>query len=248
MMIRTLGFRRHFIFKHPLFRKAETASGVEWRKSVYYLWWEFLCRHEGYKRTCELGGKGKFAKIYADFGDVHTGDFKKWWTTADRGAKLFAEPALPMDVVSLKLDDLDSIKESWNDQALLIIAVPLMLRKRLIQRRIDDLLRKHHKRKRGQREIKESRALYSIRTQFSFRSLELALSIYDYRKKHPDKKLWEIAQELQFTTSLKSDEIGKRGHQGAVDKRNTMGVAVARKLKMAEKLIAGVGRGEFPVL
>src|ERR1700676_4105430 len=98
-MIRTLSFRRHFLFKHPLFRKPHTALGIEWRKSVYYLWWEFLRRHEGYRKTCEQGGNGQYARLYADFGDIHASDFKGWWRTGDRGASLFAEPPLPMDVV-----------------------------------------------------------------------------------------------------------------------------------------------------
>ena len=58
-------FRRHFAFKHPLFRQEQSTSGVQWDNSVYYLWWEFLRRHDGYKETCENGGKGKYAKLYA---------------------------------------------------------------------------------------------------------------------------------------------------------------------------------------
>ena len=38
--------RRHFSSKHPLFRASESDTGVKWQDSVYYLWWEFLRRHE----------------------------------------------------------------------------------------------------------------------------------------------------------------------------------------------------------
>ena len=48
------------------FRAAEP-----WQCSVYYFWWEYLRRNIGYKRCCEQGGKGKYALLYSDFGNVH---------------------------------------------------------------------------------------------------------------------------------------------------------------------------------
>ncbi len=51
----------------------------EWKGTVYYQWWDYLRAHDGYKETCEAGGKGKFADLYEDFGDIHTMDFPKWW-------------------------------------------------------------------------------------------------------------------------------------------------------------------------
>jgi hypothetical protein len=63
-------------------------------------WWEFLCRHEGYKDCCARGGAGRYKKLYAHFGDVHayeTKDFWSWWTEKldndwKRSEFLFAEP------------------------------------------------------------------------------------------------------------------------------------------------------------
>ena len=97
----TSTFPRHFAFAHPLFRQKQSTSGVRWDNSVYYLWWEFLRRHDGYKKTCENGGNGKYAELYADFGNVHEGTFKEWWTKDGRGARLFAEPPLPNSVAAL---------------------------------------------------------------------------------------------------------------------------------------------------
>lgn len=249
-MIRT----RHFTFKHPLFRKVEspargkvkTTPGVEWRQSIYYLWWEFLRRHDGYKETCENKERGKFAKLYADFGDVHASDFKTWWTKGDRGARLFAEPAALTGVERLEKDDLEFLQKEWDDNAVLVIAVPLSFGKRFIEKRIVSLLKQYHKRKRGQRTIKESRALYRIANQFNEHSLEVALRVYDLKKSNPKMKLWEIAQQLKFTTTLDPDEIGKRGQRGAVAKKAVMSVAASRKLKLAESIIDGVGKGIFP--
>ena len=127
---------RHFPFAHPLFRQEQSTSGVRWNNSVYYLWWEFLRRHEGYKETCENGGKGKYEKLYADFGNVHEGTFREWWTKDDRGARLFAEPPLPNNVVALTPKELDALPEDWDAGSLLVVAIPLSLRKRFIQQKL----------------------------------------------------------------------------------------------------------------
>src|SRR5262249_33685606 len=105
-------FQRHFTSKHPLFKSRRSVAGEWWEDSIYYLWWEFLRRHEGYKKTCDNGGKGKFAKLYADFGNVHDVSFKDWWMKEDRGAELFAEPFLPMNVVALSPEQVNEISEA----------------------------------------------------------------------------------------------------------------------------------------
>ena len=241
-------WHRHFTFKHPLFRKAKTASGINWQKSVYYLWWEFLRRHEGYRETCKNKGKGKYAKLYADFGDVHASDFKTWWNKEGRGARLFAEPAVPITVERLTKGDLEFLKTDWDDQAVLLIAVPLSFGKRFIQTLFSKLLKQEHPRRRGQRTMKQSRALYPIISQFNMHSLQFALDVYDLKKSNPKLKLWEIAQQLRFTSTLNSNEFGKRGQMAAeaIGKKNTMGVAVRRKLDIAASVIEGVGKGIFP--
>lgn len=51
----------------------------DWKCSVYYYWWEYLRRHDGYRETCRLQGKGEYAELYRWFGDVHTVAFHDWW-------------------------------------------------------------------------------------------------------------------------------------------------------------------------
>ena len=58
----------------PPFKGAET-----WKCSLYYFWYEYLRRHDGYRKTCLSNGKGKYAKLYNDFGDVHQLSFIDWW-------------------------------------------------------------------------------------------------------------------------------------------------------------------------
>jgi hypothetical protein len=185
---------RHFAFKHPLFRKERSKSGVRWDNSVYYLWWEFLRRHEGYKEACENGGNGKYAKLYADFGNVHEGTFKEWWTKDGRGARLFAEQ--PLRVAALTSKEIDALLEDWDTSSLLIVAVPLSLPKRFIQQKLNELLAAYHKRKRGQRTFKDRRAWYPIAAQFNVHSLKKILELYDLRKSQPDLPLWEVGQKF----------------------------------------------------
>lgn len=60
-----------------------------WQCSVYYFWWCFLKEHEGYRKCCENDGKGPYADLYRDFGDVRGNNFRSWWKNT--GSQLFAE-------------------------------------------------------------------------------------------------------------------------------------------------------------
>ena len=39
-----------------------------WRRNIYYFWWEFLKRHEGYRKCCERGGTGEYSEFYCRLG------------------------------------------------------------------------------------------------------------------------------------------------------------------------------------
>lgn len=54
-------------------RDTTAAGGVWYEQSVYYYWWEFLRLSDRYKTICE-GGKGRLARLYEDFGNVHAYD------------------------------------------------------------------------------------------------------------------------------------------------------------------------------
>jgi hypothetical protein len=240
--------RRHFAFKHPVFRRSKSLSGDWWEDSVYYFWWEFLKRHEGYKKTCDNDGKGQYAKLYADFGNVHNVSFAEWWNGDNRGARLFSEPPLPKGVVVMTSEDIEALPKDWDPQALLVVAIPLSLRKRYILQRLTKIVSQHNKRKRGQRTFKESLARYRIAAQFKIGSLKQMLDVYDLSLQS-DLTQWQIGQRLSLTTTLTDAELSaKRGRadSGAVAKKNVLTVATAKKLKLAKQLIEGAGRGVFP--
>jgi hypothetical protein len=240
-------FQRHFAYHHPLFKAERTAKGNRWDNTVYYFWWEFLRRHDGYKKTCENDGKGQYAALYADFGNVHGLSFKDWWTKDDRGARLFDEPRLPRGVMAMTCEDIETLPADWEPQSLLIVAIPLNLRKRYIQQRLTSILAQRHKGQRGK--TTPSQARYPIATKFRLSSLKGILAVLDLQESQPDLTLWEIGQKLSLTTKLTQAELSAgRGREdgAAVDKKNVLAVAVSKKLASARKLIEGVGRGVFP--
>ena len=108
---------------------------------------------------------------------------------------------------------------------------------------------RHHKRKRGQRTYKESRALYPIAAQFNIHSLKRMLELYDFRQAKPKMPLWEIGQRFRLGKALTEDELkGGRGRDNsvAVAKKNVLSVAASKKLTEAKSIIKGVGHGVFP--
>lgn len=238
----------HFAHKHPLFSGKETKGGVKWSESVYYMWWEFLKRHKGYKLTCENKGKGRYAKLYADFGDIHLVDFKKWWTESNRGAELFAEPQIPISVTAITLEEIYELPENYDTSSLLLIAVPLHLPKRFIETRIKSILKAKHTRKPGQRLHSESTAKYPISCQFSIHSLKTILSVYDLKQREPKLALWQIAQQLRITTTLDKNELQMTKTSGHTNKKQVMTSTVSRMLRKADAIIAGTAIGKFPMI
>lgn len=243
-------FARYFAAKHPLFKAQKTEQGVWWERSVFYFWWEFMRRHEGYRATCKNGGKGRYSKLYQDFGDVHATDFKTWWRQESRGERLFAEPTIPTTVMEVVPDEVAQLTEAQQGGQLLLVAVPLALRKRFILKKVQQLLKKRHTRGRGQRSLLTSSARYPLAAQFNIESLSVTLRVYDLYKANPHLKLWQIGQEMRLGKQLTEAEIkAPRGRKNpeAVDKKNVLAAAASRKLRIAERLIEGAAAGCFPV-
>ncbi len=237
------GKQRHFPYQHPTFgRKASPKPASAWQRSVYYWWFEYLRRHDGYALTCKRGGKGKFSKLFADFGDVHAGDFKTWWTTDNRGAELFAEPKSVRELQLVKLDDLQGIAA---DPTVAYVQVPLNLPKRFLKQEFAKLLLKHHQGKRGVRHARSSKARYPVLGQPNMPALRITLQVYDLRKAEPNLKLWQIGERLRL---FQMEQLPAAGDTALTiaNKRNIMAATVSRYLRKAEAMIENVGKGIFP--
>jgi len=165
--------KRHFAYQHPTFgTKNKPNTPSYWQRSVYYWWFEYLKRNEGYRDTCKMHGVGNYAELYTLFGDVHANDFKAWWTESGRGVKLFAEPVASYELIELQQPI--SVSSVVNPD-LVYLQVPLNLPKRYLKKRFDEIISKYHEGKRGHTYARKSMAMYSFIGQPNIPALRLTL-------------------------------------------------------------------------
>lgn len=232
------GGRRNFLFQHPRFgTKAKPRPEKDWKGTAYYLWWEYLRRHEGYKRCCERGGGGRYGGLHADFGNVHGVSFKDWWQR--RGALLFCEP-LEMNVH--EVGDGEDLR-SLDRKRVGVLVVPLHMRKGYLVKAFKRFLDRRHQPE-AIKKRRVSRARYPIagRTPVT-KALNKTLAVYDTRLRMPNAKLWEIAEANEIGTRLSR----RANPLDLPDIRRSQTVQVARYLQHARGYIANAGLGRFPV-
>ncbi len=235
---------RHFPYQHPTFgRGSKKRHPDQWKRTVYYWWWSYLRRCDQYLKCCESGGQGRLSKLYQDFGDVRSDDFQKWWTEGDRGASLFSNPVEESTVRVLQKGDL------VGDDDLLTVSFPLSLPKRHLKKRLNDLLIKFHKGKRGVQQAKASKAKYQFRGQPNMGGLERALKVYDslmeMKAQGVKKPQWKVAMDLGIVDDeyrIKATDSPKE----AEDKRRVLTAIVGRLKKKATESIKNTSLGMFP--
>lgn len=237
-----------------------------WQCNVYYFWWEFLRRHDGYKDCCERGGKGKYRKLYADFGNIHEyDDFWKWWSekvdddvwkTPTRGERLFAEPA------GRQIEITHRVLNTQSDT--LTVTIPLEIRTPHLVQQLRKLLDEHHKQVNEVR--RTSRALYPVSTSSpKLSALYKALRVFDieqeYKRRLPNHEKADLAQldynhrnELGLTirqlkkliadgdTAYSESDIKEL--EDAIKHRKR--TAYKKYLNAAHDYLFFVGLGEFP--
>lgn len=240
-------FRRSFSARHPLFRDKATETGIWWEESAYYLWWEYLRRHDGYRQTCLKSGKGLYAQLYRDFGDVHGSSFKEWWREGDldRGVALFSEPLAPVGIMALTDAEALELIGSGRDERTLLVAIPLDYRRRSITQAINKILKESLTRKPGQKRVQESKARYPLAMVPDVYALSITLKCYDLRQEYPDLPLWRIAELANVGRSV-SDAIAAKKDVDVAAMKASLTAGVSRKLRHANSIIEGVSRGVFP--
>lgn len=238
-------YEKQLIGRRPLyFRHAPPLTGLDdysddelpklpfreakpYQRSVYYFWWLFLKEHDAYVATCEAGGKGEYAALYADFGDVRGDDFMAWWKRT--GRYLFCEPQdEPIHIhpsVDFKLDDPNRV----------VVSLP-------IDRDVDEMLaelKQLLKPLRKQIPVRDSckRARYEVATKPVLSSLHQHWQVYNLRRQHPTKPLHEIADIAGVLVDGTS----------FTDVKQVKAISVNRTLKQANCLIDYVGKGHFPI-
>lgn len=218
---------------HPAFKK-------DWQRSVYYFWWEYLRRHEGYRRCCKRGGSGRYAKLYRDFGNVHTIKFVDWWE--ENGLELFGEPRPPdVEVIASPRTPL---KDGY---IRLDISLELAERQRI--KKIKEVLPPPTST--GGRGGKyPSRAKYEVVAKPVIAALGQTLLVWDMRKAHPEMALWEIYDACDGLDQLPPDSSKGQKHTrgaGRGSDRPTKSTIVSRHLRIAQQYIDNIVTGKFPL-
>ena len=240
----------HFKAQHPVFGRTTNPRPLGYQqRSPYFWWWEFLRRNTDYLECCANEGKGQLAALYADFGDVRTDSFRQWWTAGERGAVLFGEKPLPTTVK--ELHDASEWDSTWTKDTVMVLAVPLEIGKRRLQRYFAKLLIGRHKGKRGRKALSESdasTAKYPLHRNVSIHTLRIQLSVYDAMTANnlavKKRTLARIGADLRLvTTAMPSAKDDKRD---AAFKRNVMAATVGRHYKDAVRIIANTVNGQFP--
>lgn len=243
--------KTRFLAIHPLIGTKHKPSLLRYQqRSVYYWWWAYLRRNEEYLACCAQGGAGRLAWLYADFGDVSGDDFRGWWGgKQQRGAYLFGEQ--PSDLVVKKLDTSSDWQPAWGaDEAVMVVAVNMMVGRRKLQADFARLLAKEHTGRRGRVAMAsvKSTARYPLHRNFSVHNLKMMLAAYDAwtanerLPRDQRKRQWELGESIRLVPTA----ITSKNDMDAVDKRNTMAAAFNRAVKNARNIIANTGNGEFP--
>lgn len=230
---------RHFAYKHPTFGRDKAGPVSNWKNTVYFYWWEYLRRNALYLQTCECGGAGPCADLYKDFGDVRSADFKAWWTEDGRGVRLFAEPRAN-DMVRV----LEEGEAAISPSEALTISLPLSFPKRLLEKRIKELLAQHHTGARGKQYAKLSKALYRVQGQPNIPALALGLEVWDLQKAHPELPLWKIGNKVPGVLRVQKISEGEKPRE-TVDKRRVLAAVTGRYLRRANALIDLIKTGIF---
>jgi hypothetical protein len=209
-----------------------------WQRSVFYYWWEYLRRHEGYRECCSKKGIGPYRELYRDFGNVHEGEFWDWWKA--RGQYLFSEPP----ALQVQKRDAGSIDLITSNEVL--ISVPLTQSMAVTIRQFRKVMVPLLKWQRAER--KKSRALYQVAAKPILPALHTHLRIWDIHIAHPDWTYHKIADAAGIIVATGSRKTAKdlEANDPWTNHRKTL--AVSRHLRIAKAYIENVAFGSFPAL
>jgi len=214
--------------------------GVWWEDSVYYLWFEYLRRNERYKTYCETkkGTKG-IKKLYEDFGDIHSTDFKQWWRKT--GSVLFCE-----QVDLERVEEITNTNDYQRYQAneVLMVAIPTHKELGWLKQQVDDKIRKHRTRTGTSKQQVGSTAIYPLHTTPDPQALKMALRVWDeYTAGNKER----VAQGQRKRSQMEiANLLYKRKRHEAGDWEESAKQMVFRYNKTATHIIENVGKGIFP--
>ena len=213
--------------------------------SPYYWWFMFLRLNADYKATCEANGVGKHADLYKDFGDVHSVNFKQWWTDK---AYLFSEPKKGYRMKIAK--DINEIAPFDNEEVLNLV-VPLTWSQRSLKKAFSQLVLKLvEKGKRGV-SVELSEAQYRISGKWSIDALSYAYKVYalKHAPNNGKKVVWaDIGIRANLPYAKREKAVEGKVTDETVDVRATLTVLANRHYKRALTFIDSATSKTFPYI
>ena len=141
-----------------------------------------------------------------------------------------------------------SVEEFVERDRVILLQVPLSLPKRFLTQQFQKILNQHHDEHRGIRTNRISTAKYPITGHVDTDALEKCLRVYDMKVANLKMCLWEIAQECKVARTIQFVKNDSTETQEEIsDKKLILANTVSRLLKRAEKIVASVSCGKFPV-
>lgn len=215
----------------------------EARKSLAYWWYRCLALNEGYVRCCEVAGLGAFADLYADMGDVRL-PFHSWWLR--HGRRTFAEQQPLKDVLQLAAGK--QADEQLDRKDVLVLSIPLTMRKTTAMRKIGKLLAEAHAQRPPIDIWKASTAKRMIvKNKVRKATIEQLVRLWELRQKYADDSLYELGRRSGIELDLMARNTDGEILTDDMERRR-MTIAVSRLLKQARHLIDNAGLGVFPSL
>jgi len=179
-MTATTPTRKHFLYKHPLFKAKRTRQGIWYENSPYYLWWRFLRHNATYKEMC-LGNIPP-NETYDFFQNIHAyddtrEDFARWFR--EIGEDLFCENKTPNIVKELGYDD-EPIQ--WQDESRVLVSIPVNQNTEWVMKQLNRIVSKHRdaaEKRKDKGKPQSSNANYQFAREPDVPALKRYLEIYE---------------------------------------------------------------------
>jgi len=213
-------------------------------ESPYYWWYKFLQISPEYQSIIKSNGKGRLSKLYADFGNVNSTDFKTWWRDKKH---LFAEQ--PKKYKMLIANNVNELAP-FNDKDALNLVLPLDWSTKSLKKKfatiLNDLVEQGliDKTKRGLN-IDNTTAKYKLSGRWRIDALAMAHQIYTI-KTNSDlsgiKKYWaDIAIEAKLPWADRSSKLVSQ-----TEARRTLTILAKRHYARAEEYLKAATSQSFP--